>query len=94
MRFLLIFAFMVLAQNNNGTESCNVVKKELQHYPEGMCICKIKRYFDLFFNPFSVPRYVPGGTGQAVKILSRPVPWQDFERVPLRECSSLRSNAL
>ena len=35
MRFLLIFAFIVLAQNNNGTESCNVVKEELQHYPEG-----------------------------------------------------------
>ena len=35
MKFLLIFAFMVLAQNNNGAESCNVVKKELQLYPEG-----------------------------------------------------------
>ena len=33
MMFLLILAFMVLAQNN--TESCNVVKKELQHHPEG-----------------------------------------------------------
>ena len=31
--FLLILAFMVLAQNN--TESCNVVKKELQQHPEG-----------------------------------------------------------
>jgi hypothetical protein len=35
MRFLLIFTFMVLAKNNYGTESCNVVKKELQQYLEG-----------------------------------------------------------
>ena len=26
------------------------------------------------------------GTGQAVKIPSRPVPWQDFELVPLSLC--------
>ena len=80
MRFLLIFAFMVLAKNNNGTESCNVVRKEMQHYPEGTYIltylCKIKRYFYLI---------------QAVKIPSRPVPWQDFELVPFPLDLSFRS---
>ena len=80
MRFLLIFAFMVLAKNYNGTECCNVVRKEMQHYPEGTYIltylCKIKRYFYLI---------------QAVKIPSRPVPWQDFELVPFPLDLSFRS---
>ena len=34
------------------------------------------------------------GTGQAVKIPSRPVPWQDFELVPLSLCPGTRKEFL
>ena len=34
------------------------------------------------------------GTGQAVKIPSRPVPWQDFELVPLSLCPGTRKELL
>jgi hypothetical protein len=46
-----------------------------------------KKYFfyflSSFFQPISVPCPVPG---QALRIPSRPVPWQDFELVPLSLC--------
>ena len=91
MRFPLIFAFIVLAQNNNGTESCNVVKKELQHYQEGTFV-KSSDIFTLFSTLF-LSRGT-GGTGQDVKILSRLVLWQDFELFPLSLCPSGQENSV
>ena len=51
-----------------------------------------KREFFLLFLLFTSRGTSRDGTGQAVKILSRPIPWQDFELVPLFRCPGTKKN--
>ena len=48
----------------------------------------------MFFLSFLSRGTSRDGTGQAVKIPSRPVPWQNFELVPLSLCPGTRKKLL
>ena len=48
----------------------------------------------MFFLSFLSRGTSRDGTGQAVKIPSRPVPWQNFELVPLSLCPGTRNKFL